>query len=57
MFTVQAIRAYKAHRKGELSFKKQQQITVTQTNEQNYMYFGKYDNKEGFIILNIQKVT
>ena len=47
MFTVQSLRAYKAQRKGEISFKKHQQITITKTNDSNYMYYGKYDNKEG----------
>jgi len=47
-FVVKAVHAYKTRKKGELPFKKDQCITVTSTNEEEFMYYGHYGGKEGW---------
>ena len=44
-FVVKAIQNYKAKKKGELSFKKENLIQVTK--EDGMLYFGSYNGKEG----------
>jgi hypothetical protein len=42
-FQVKAVQSYKARKKGELSFKTDQIITVTKTNPAEFLYFGEDD--------------
>ena len=46
-FTVKAVQTYKSRKKGELSFKKNQLILITNTNEAEFLYYGQYHGKQG----------
>lgn len=48
-FMVKAIQSYKG-KKGELSFKTDQEILVTQSNVKEFLYYGKLDGKEGLYL-------
>ena len=49
-FVVKAVQSYKTKKKGELAFKKNQLIQVTNSNEAEFLYYGHFQGKNGLFI-------